>query len=104
MDEISTRSEAWPFPDPPDTEAITLRRILEGRTPILLVTHDADEESSWQFLDGEQIFEDDGIPILLGEIVQFDPSLLELGDLPAGWHARRDACDRPWIRIEGEPT
>lgn len=96
-------SKTWTFVDPPETEAITLARILDGQVPILLVTHDADEESSWQFLDGEQIFEDDGAVILLGEAVQFDPRLLELADLPPGWHARRSSIDQPWTRAEGEP-
>lgn len=94
----------WTFADPPETEVITLDRILDGRSPILLVTHDDDEESSWQFLDGEQIFEDDGVMVLLGELAQLDPSLLELSDLPQGWHARRASADQPWTRAEGEPA
>jgi hypothetical protein len=104
MDDFSTDSNTWPFEDPAETEVITLDRILDGRSSILLVTHDADEESSWQFLDGEQVFEDNGVTVLLGEIVQFDPSLLDLADLPCGWHARRDSADQPWTRAEGEPS
>ena len=104
MDNFEIDADTWPFEDRAETEVITLDRILDGRAPILLITHDADEESSWQFLDGEQIFEDDGVTVLLGEIVQFDPSLLDIADLPRGWQARRDSADSPWIREEGEPS
>lgn len=97
--------DSWPFADPPETEVITLERILDGRSPILLVTHDEDDdESSWQFLDGEQVFEDDGVTVLLGEMVQFDPSLIELANLPRGWHARRSAPGRPWVRALENPS
>lgn len=90
----------WPFEEPADDVAITLDRITTGESPILLVARDDD---GWQFLDGEHIFEDDARIVLLGEAVQFDPSLLELADLPIGWHARRASPADPWTRAEGEP-
>jgi predicted adenylyl cyclase CyaB len=93
----------WRFADSRDTVVVTLERILRGDSSLLLVTHDA-EDGGWQFLDGEQVFEEDGAIVLLGEMVQFDPSLLELADLPAGWCAWRAAPDRPWQRAPDEPT
>src|SRR5208283_4653312 len=78
-------------------------RILRGYSSLVLVTHDA-EDGGWQFLDGEHVFEEDGAIVLLGEMVQFDPSLLELADLPVGWCAWREAPDRPWHRAQGEPS
>jgi len=92
----------WPFDDPEETEVITLERILRGESPLLLVTHDLDD-GAWQFLDGEHVFEDDGVTVLLGEMVQFDASLEPLADLPPGWYAWRTAPDEPWQRTEGEP-
>ncbi len=93
-------SAAWPFREPPDAEAITLDRVLAGEAPILLAARDDD---GWQLLDGEHVFEADAAVVLLGEIVQFDPSLLELAELPVGWHARREEPGAPWVRREGEP-
>ena len=93
----------WRFANSPDTVVVTLERILRGDSSLVLVTHDA-EGGGWQFLDGEHVFEEDGAIVLLGEMVQFDPSLLELADLPAGWCAWREAPDRPWQRAQGEPT
>ena len=36
--------------------------------------------------------------IALHEAVELDPSLLQLADLPVGWHAVRDSPDDPWRR------
>jgi predicted adenylyl cyclase CyaB len=93
----------WRFADPQDTVVVTLERILRGDSSLVLVTHDA-EDGGWQFLDGEHVFEEDGVTVLLGEMVQFDPTLIELADLPAGWCAWRAAPDQPWQRALGEPT
>jgi predicted adenylyl cyclase CyaB len=92
----------WRFVDPQQTEVITLGRILRGESSVMLVTHDADD-GGWQFLDGEHVFEDDGLVVCLGEMVQFDASLVELGDLPPGWYAWRTTPDQPWQSAEGEP-
>src|SRR3954470_10962188 len=91
----------WNFADPEETEVITLDRILRGQSSILLVTHDA-EDGAWQFLDGGHVFEEDGAVVSLGEMVNFDPSLAELADLPEGWYAWRPDRVRPWTRAQGE--
>ncbi len=92
----------WPFADPPDLTVITLTRILEGRSPVRLVTHD-DDDDSWQFLDGDHAFERDAVVVGLGEMVGLDPSLEALSDLPLGWYAWRSGQGEPWSRAEGEP-
>jgi len=90
---------SWPFADPPETEVITLARILKGDAPLRLVTHDEDD-GSWQFLDGDQVFEEDAALVTLGFMAMLEPSILELGDLPIGWQAIRDDPDQPWRRDE----
>ncbi|QDV35487.1 hypothetical protein [Tautonia plasticadhaerens] len=92
----------WPFPDPPGTEAITLDRILSGDSPLRLVSHD-EEDGAWQFLDGEHVFEEDAVVVALGEILQFDPGLAELADLPVGWSAWRATPGAAWRRARGDP-
>src|SRR5438270_13122245 len=92
----------WPFDDPEATEVIVLGRILRGDAPVLLVTHDEDD-GSWQFLDGEHVFEHDAAVVSLFEMVQFDPSLAELADLPLGWSAERDGAGQVWRRSPGDP-
>ena len=87
-------SPHWPFADPEETEVVTLDRIVRRESPILLVSHDADD-GGWQFVDGDQVFEENGEVVLLGEIAQLDPTVLELAELPAGWHAWRPSLDQP---------
>ncbi len=94
--------DPWPFADPPDCEAITLDRILLGESVLRLVTHDEDD-GSWQFLDGEYVFEEDAMVVSLAEMVEFDPTILALADLPIGWYAWRSGPDGPWNRAQGEP-
>lgn len=92
----------WPFPDPPDAEVISLGRIVRGESPLRLVTHDEDD-ASWQFLDGEHVFEEDATVLHLAEMLQVDASIRELADLPVGWYAWRDTLLDPWQRAPGEP-
>lgn len=92
----------WAFTDPEETEVITLERILRGESAILLACHDL-EDHGWQFLDGEHVFEEDGAAVYLADLVQLDPSLSEIADLPPGWYAWRTAPGQPWRRAEGEP-
>jgi hypothetical protein len=91
----------WPFEDPTNVAVITTRSIVKDRKPILLVTHDNDD-GSWQFLDGGPITVTDGMVLALSEVVEIDPSVKELADLPYGWRAWRENKNSPWKRSEPE--
>ena len=86
----------WPFDQPPDAVAITVRAVLEG-APILLVSHDADDDG-WQFLDGNEVDLDQAVLISMARAVDLDPSLREVADLAPGWTAWRGAPGEPWQR------
>ena len=91
-------TQTWPFTETENTACFTQRQIVEQGHPILLVTHDADD-GSWQFLDGsDNVKMTDGLLVTLGDMVQHDPSLAELADLPLGWMAWREDLDEPWQR------
>jgi hypothetical protein len=77
--------------------AITLRKIAKGQKPILHVTHDSDDHG-WQFLGLEDAREEDASVVCLQEIVRLDSSVLQLADLPPGWHAWRRSIEDPWLR------
>src|SRR6185503_17047024 len=72
----------WPFDQPPDAAAITVRAVLDG-APIVLVSHDADDDG-WQFLDGNEVDVDRAVLISMAQAVDLDPSVLEVGDLLPG--------------------
>jgi len=91
----------WPFDQPKNCAAITLKSIVFGGKPILLVSHDQDDHS-WQFLDGGAFDVADAAVVSMGNIVTRDPSLLEIANLPPGWKAWRKTENSPWQRVREE--
>ena len=87
----------WPFDDPPNAAVFTVRQIVDGQMPILYVSHE-EEDGAWQFLTGEQITTADALLVGLKNIVNRDPSVLELAELPNGWIATRNNIGVPWQR------
>ena len=89
---------AWPFPDGRDAPVLTLSRIVDAwpGEPVRVVARDADGD--WQFLDGNPIDQEEATITELGEVIDRDPTLLEVADLPMGWEARRAGPGEPWTR------
>lgn len=88
----------WPFADPPNVAVFTSATILDGADWIHYVTHD-DDDGAWQFHPYRgPASEADGQVVSLELVSQLDPRILELADMPCGWHAWRDAPDAPWRR------
>jgi hypothetical protein len=84
----------WPFSDPPNVAVFVTSDVMQG-SPIVYVRR-SDDDGSWEFHDANPR----GNPKLvsLREVVERDPTIAELFDLPLGWCARRDGPARPWIR------
>lgn len=70
--------------------------VLAGRRPILLVVHESNGD--WQFLDGGVANVADGVAVHLGHIVEAQPALHALADLPRGWAAERSSEADEWQR------
>ena len=94
---VMTVPEKWPFADPPNMAAITVRQVIEDGEPILYVTHDADD-GGWQFLTGGDVSTDDAMVVSLEEMLKHDPTLAELANLEPGWTAARGDVGSPWHR------
>jgi len=92
---------AWRFSDPPNVAVITTRKVINGDGWIAFVSHDEDD-GGWHFLDSESgpPTDADASVVGLGEIVQLDASIIELADLPLGWHAWRESKASPWMRAK----
>ena len=90
-------SDMWPFEDARNVAVITTRQVVHGAAPILWVSHDEDD-GSWQFHTGELVEVEDAMVVGLEEIVERDPTVFELADLPVGWVAWRRAPGEPWER------
>ena len=98
-----TTADGWPFVDEPNLACITLRRVLSGDRPILMVAHEPGE-GGWQFLDGHAFAEEELAVVGLQQMVECDPSLMVLWDLPIGWMAVRDRTDTSWNRSKLTPN
>jgi hypothetical protein len=84
---------------------ITTRQVMEQGWPILLVTHDDEEPRGWQFLNGHGDTDDPsgGISVHAEHVVERDPSVAELSDLPPGLRAWRADKSAEWIRERVPP-
>jgi hypothetical protein len=86
----------WKFDQPPNCAVITTKRLAAGEGPVLHVTHDLDDHG-WQFLGWEDAKEQDAALVALSEIVELHPDVVELAEMPPGWHAWRRNSSDPWI-------
>ena len=94
--------DRWPFADPRSLAVVSLKRIFKEGRPVLYVLHD--HEGGWQFLDGDDVTEDDANIIDLDVIVEHDPTLIEVATLPHGFFAYRESVDAPWqVGYRGDP-
>ena len=89
-------ADPWPFAESRNCVTLVTAQVLEREESILHAVHDEDGE--WQFLGSTDGSVENGKVILLSEAVELDPSVLQLADMPIGWHAVRDSPNHPWKR------
>ena len=87
------------FLEDENTAVITTKTIIKRQKPIVLVFHDKDD-GMWEFLDGEDVNEENAAIVSLSEILEIDNSLNELAELPIGFGAFRDGEDKDWNWFE----
>ena len=85
------------FADPPNVAVFATDSILSGAAIVLLVTHES-EDGAWQFLNGDDIGNDEIRVVALRTILRVDPTLVEVADLPMGWVATRASPRESWSR------
>jgi hypothetical protein len=93
------RNVTFKFWEANNLGVFTTRQWLDLRQPILRVVHDHDGE--WQFLTGDQLFEDIRI-VGLEQLVKRDPTLNKVFDLDYGEAADRTAVGEKWTRSKVE--
>jgi hypothetical protein len=93
----------WPFDQPRNCGTIISRGVLAGTTRIFFVSHDEDDHA-WQFLDDETTESKQAALVCLEDIVEIDPSVLEVADLEPGWVATRSTPNDPWVRMRSTDT
>ena len=90
-------AEDWPFEDGPNVAVIVTRDVMHGGAWIAFVSHD-EEDGGWQFHGEEESDVDAAMVVALGRIVELDPGIAQLSDLPVGWQAWRTGPKAKWQR------
>ena len=81
--------------------ATVCMHVANDRQPILLAEKDktiAPEDSGWQFMCNSGVEEDDDESQVwaIGEVLEFEPSLIGKLDSPSGTKLVRNNSDEPW--------
>jgi hypothetical protein len=86
------------FKEPSSTPVFTTKFILNDKQDITTVYHYA-EDGVWQFDSNDQYnrYEEVVKIVGLGEIINLDPSILEIADLPLGFFAKRNSKKDSWV-------
>lgn len=88
---------SWNLPLSPHTGVFATRHVANGEEAILLVSHDR-SDGAWQFIGTSDGNSGNIAHLCLHHILDLDPTLAELCDLPLGWMARRKNVSAPWAR------
>ena len=88
----------WTFSDSLDVAVFTNKRIVGGGDWIQQVSHDSDD-GAWQFHPAGGTSENEASVVSLKTIVEIDPSVISLADLPLGWQASRKSMNSEWQRL-----
>jgi hypothetical protein len=93
--------DRWRFDDPPNVAVFIDRKILSEGKWVARVLHDMDD-GAWQFHTNErkELRTEDAAVVSLREMIELDPTLSELADLPLGWGAWRQSKTSPWERAK----
>lgn len=75
--------------------------LFRRERPALLV---AREDGDWQFLCGNVDHNDPLEPyhVSVGALLDMDPTLNEIADLPPEWEAERSEIRADWLRTHGQ--
>ena len=90
-------NDNWRFDQPRNCAVLTLRQVLDGTEPILLVSHDLGDDG-WQFIGSSDASFVDARVVSLEEMVNLDPTILVVSDLLPGLQAVRSGPGLAWRR------
>lgn len=87
--------DGWRFPVGPNTAVFTTSFVLDGK-PVTYVSHDVDGD--WQFFSDDEAPNYEAVAKIvgLGQMLEFDPTLVGLATMPPGFGARRGAVGEQW--------
>lgn len=87
----------WPFDPAPNVTAICTRQVIEDNFAVLRAVHYSDDDS-WAFTCGTTNDSADIRIIGIGQALQLDPTIAEVGSLAPGWGASRATVGGTWSK------
>jgi len=91
----------WKFDQARNVATVTTKKVMLEKFPILMVVHYADDDS-WAFTCGTTNKSTDLMLVTMGQVVDLDPTLDSIADLPPGWSAQRKSVNSSWVRTKDE--
>ena len=89
------------FNELPNTAVITTKYVLNNKSPILYVYHY--DDGTWQFSGKETNLKNEDYRVLsLEEIIDMDPTVLDVANLPNQMQAYRESTNSEWTIKEIE--
>ena len=86
----------YKFKEPKNTACFVCDHVLNKERDILFVTHDKDD-SSWQFLCGDDNHTESNIKIIsMEQATDLDFTINDLFEMPVGFGAEREAVGSKW--------
>lgn len=86
----------YKFKESKSTACFVCEHVMDGKRPILFVSHDKDD-SNWQFLCGGNDHNDKSIRIIsLEQITTIDNTVNDLYEMPEGVGAEREKIGMNW--------
>jgi hypothetical protein len=83
------------FKEKLNTAVFTTKYVIQRNSSILYVYHY--ENGNWQFSGKENILDDEDYKVIsLKEMIEIDPSILEISDLQIGFEAIRKTKNDIW--------
>jgi len=77
-----------------NTAVLTSKYVMSRESPIVYIAHH--DDGTWEFWGKEIIDEAEIMVVSLGQIIQVDPSVLDVADLPVEFNAIREKEKSPW--------
>ncbi|EUJ10736.1 hypothetical protein Meth11DRAFT_1564 [Methylophilaceae bacterium 11] len=92
---------SWKFDQARNVATVTTKKVMLENHPILMAVH-YEEDDSWAFTCGTTNDSEDLMLVGMGEVVDLDPTLASIADLPPGWSAERTSVKSNWVRTKDE--
>lgn len=73
---------------------LTSKWVMTRESPIVRISHH--EDGIWEFFGKENITEEEVIVVSLKQIIDVDPTVLEVADMPMAFNAFRQSVDTSW--------